>query len=55
MWRNPQETADLVTFTGKNLNGKVHFLCSGNEFNKGVRKRGYFIYEFFIEVITNNC
>ena len=24
----PQETADLVTFTEKILNGKYHFLCS---------------------------
>ena len=24
---NLQETADLVTFTEKNLNGKLHFLC----------------------------
>ena len=28
MWPNPQETADLVTFTEKILNGKLHFLCS---------------------------
>ena len=28
MWPNPQETADLVTFTGKTLNGKLYFLCS---------------------------
>ena len=28
MWPNPKETADLVTFTKKFLNGKVHFLCS---------------------------
>ena len=26
---NPQETADLVTFTEEILNGKLHFLCSG--------------------------
>ena len=25
---NLQETADLVTFTEKILNGKIHFLCS---------------------------
>ena len=25
---NPHETADLVTFTGEILNGKLHFLCS---------------------------
>ena len=26
MWRNPQETADLVTFTEEIQNGKLHFL-----------------------------
>ena len=31
MWPNPQETADLVTFTKEILNGKIHFLC--NEIN----------------------
>ena len=25
---NPQETADLLTFTEEVLNGKLHFLCS---------------------------
>ena len=28
MWRNPQENADLVTFTEEILNGKLHILCS---------------------------
>ena len=28
MWPNPQESADLVTFTGEILNGKLYFLCS---------------------------
>ena len=28
MWQNPQETANLVTFTEEILNGKLHFLCS---------------------------
>ena len=28
MWPNPQETADLVTFTKEVLNGELHFLCS---------------------------
>ena len=28
MWPNPQETANLVTFTEEILNGKFHFLCS---------------------------
>ena len=26
MWPNPQETADLVTFTEEILNGKLYFL-----------------------------
>ena len=25
---NPQETADLVTFTGEVVNGKLNFFCS---------------------------
>ena len=25
---NPDETADLVTFTEETLSGKLHFLCS---------------------------
>ena len=28
MWPNPQETADLVTFTEEILNEKYHFLWS---------------------------
>ena len=28
MWPNPEETADLVTFTEEILNGMIHFLCS---------------------------
>ena len=28
MWPNPQETMDLVTFTGEIFNGKHRFLCS---------------------------
>ena len=30
MWPNPHFPADLVTFTGGILNGKLHFLCSVN-------------------------
>ena len=31
MWPNPQDTADLVTFTEEILNGKLHFCAvSGN-------------------------
>ena len=28
MLRNPQESADLLTFTEEIHNGKLHFLCS---------------------------
>ena len=31
MWRNPLETADLITFTEEILNAKIHFLCSAIE------------------------
>ena len=30
MWPNPQETADLVTFTEEILDGNLHLLCSVN-------------------------
>ena len=30
MWPNPQETADLVTFTEEILTGKLHILWSGS-------------------------
>ena len=30
MWSNPEETADLVTFTEEILDGKLHFLRSDN-------------------------
>ena len=36
MWPNPLETADLVTFTEKILNGKLHFFCSAHKTNNGV-------------------
>ena len=32
MRSNPQETADLVTFTDEILNGKLDFLCSGGSY-----------------------
>ena len=31
MWSNPQFSADLVTFAGDILTGKLHFLCSVTE------------------------
>ena len=32
MWLNPQETLDLVTFTEKISNGKLHFLYSARKY-----------------------
>ena len=32
MWPNPQFPADVVTYTGEILNGKLHFLCSVSKF-----------------------
>ena len=29
MWSNRQDTEDLVIFTEKIFNGKLHFFCSG--------------------------
>ena len=37
MWPNPQETADLVTFTEEILDGKFHFLCSDRTDSRGLR------------------
>ena len=36
MWPNPQETADLVTFTEEILKGKLHFLCSGDKISSDI-------------------
>ena len=38
MWPNPQETADLVTFTEEILNGKLQFLYSLKSSNIEVRQ-----------------
>ena len=37
MCPNPQETADLNTFTEEILNGKFYFLCSVDEGNIGLK------------------
>ena len=40
MWPNPQETADLVTFTEEFLNGKLHFLhCKNKKFTERLPKK----------------
>ena len=33
--------ADLVRFTKEILDGKLHFLCSGNRFNKDITKENF--------------
>ena len=38
MWPNPQETADLVTFTKEIFNRKLQFLCSGIRKNDSSEK-----------------
>ena len=48
MWPNPQETADLVTFTEEIFNGKLHFLCS-----VGVAK-SYLLTIIYIRVSENS-
>ena len=37
MWPNPQETADLVSFTEEILNWKLHFLCSAVSTGRGIK------------------
>ena len=34
MWPNPHFLADLITFPEEILNGKFHFLCSGDSYKK---------------------
>ena len=54
MWPNPQETADLVTFTeavlitftDEILNVKLHFLCSFNYLLKVIYLKSKFILKF---------
>ena len=52
MWKNPQETADLVTFTEEILTGKLHFLRSdwhpgkATSFNLAPSKTQTYSYSF---------
>ena len=46
MWANPQETADLVTFTEEILNGKLRFFCGDNLTTaKSKRKQNKTLYD----------
>ena len=54
MWPNPRETADLVTFTGEILNGKLHFLCSVNWARRQVKKKQPSHWRCYSIVETNN-
>ena len=38
MWPNRQKTANLVTFTEKILNEKLHFLHSGNYVDDEIKR-----------------
>ena len=58
MWPNPQENADLVTFTEEVLNGKLHFLRSDHKLALFIKSKydwNLFLpmvfFEFFDEII----
>ena len=40
---NPREIADLATFTEEILNRKLHFLCSGPEYQR--KQKDILLYE----------
>ena len=44
MWPNPEETADLVTFTEEIVNGKLHFLCSVLKKNAEKHRLQYYLF-----------
>ena len=47
---NPQETADLVTFTEEIRSGKLHFLCSVmSESYHSTEKSGWKVFEDFLK------
>ena len=50
MWPNPQETADLVTFTEEIINGKLRFfgaVCAESVYNDPAHYLGTFFVQFF--------
>ena len=52
MWPNPQETADLGTFTEETPNGKLHFLWSVKY------KLGYHVFSYWkskIDTLDKVC
>ena len=62
MWSNPQETADLVTFTEEIFNRKLHFLCSDYQKEKNTKRIGLMkdklggkIRTTFVELKANTC
>ena len=52
MWPNPQETADLITFTEENRNGKLHFIYSVTFWEDSWRMNNdhYFYKKFYLDV-----
>ena len=56
MLPNPQETADMITFTEEILNKKLHFLCSLRYCN--IKCRGKRLARFChitLRIIVKNC
>ena len=49
---NPQKTADLVTFTGEILNGKLHFLFSDRDSQVSEK---FSLLLFYVYVATPTC
>ena len=49
MWPNPEETADLITFTEEILNGKLNFLSS--DFDLGKQKHAINTWKSFDPII----
>ena len=55
MWPNPQEIADLVTFTEKILNGKLYFLCSDRKkFIVSDMEQSYAISNLTMQLLCSN-
>ena len=54
MWPNPQETADLVTFTEEILEGKLHFLRSVTFTEEIVKGKLYFLHSV-LQILLLNC
>ena len=52
MWPNPQFAGDLVTFTEKILNGKLHFCAMGDNFSSKTSKnfKNWLFKQYFLKM-----